>query len=144
MPFATNASLTNTRRQPTIDLPHTMSEKGAYDQEKLLAIFYPLVIGCGFVCTITTAIAWHHWKYVLDTCVEVNCGCILNGISTITYFTGGHVAYCHWATFGLVLPVLMAVIFGSYHVWRVCMSSGSSRRGHQQTVHKRYGIGPVD
>lgn len=114
-----------------------MSEKGAYDQEKVLAICYPLVLVCSFVTVVTTAIAWNHWKYVLDTCVETNCGCILNGISTITYFTGGHVAYCHWATFGLVLPVLMAVFFGCYHVWRVCLSTGHTRRGSRQTVKQR-------
>lgn len=108
-----------------------------WDQEKLLAIFYPLIIAFGFICSVTVAIAWSHWKYVLDTCVEVNCGCILNGISTITYFTGGHVAYCHFATFGLLLPILVAIVFGVYHVFRVCMTSGKRRRRNQQTVRQR-------
>lgn len=115
----------------------SLSDKnGAYDQEKLLAIFYSLVVGCSFVCSVTTAIAWHHWKYVLDTCVDLNCGCVLNGLSTITYFTGGHISYCYFASFGPALPVLMAAIFGCYHVWRVCMSSGRTRRG-RQTVEQR-------
>lgn len=109
-----------------------------YKLEKLLAIFYPLIIAFGFVCSVTTAVAWHHWKYVLNTCVyELNCSCILKGISTITYFTGGHVGYCHFATFGLLLPIFMAIVFGSLHVWRVCMTSGKNRRG-THTMRQRW------
>lgn len=115
------------------------------NHEKLLAIFYPLIVACGFICSVTTAVAWNHWKYVLDTCVtpsytsyyEVNCGCILKGLSTITYFVGGHVGYCHWATFGLLLPIFVAIIFGCYHVWRVCFGIRGKRHG-QQTVRQRY------
>lgn len=114
------------------------------NHEKLLAIFYPLVVACGFICSVTTAVAWNHWKYVLDTCVqssytsiyEVNCGCILKGLSTITYFIGGHVGYCHWATFGLLLPIFVAIIFGCYHVWRVCFGV-RRRRYAQHTVRQR-------
>lgn len=106
-----------------------------YKREKLLAIFYPLIVGAGFIGSVTTAIAWNHWKYALDTCVEVNCGCILNGRNTITYFIGGHIAYCHLATFGLLFPLLAAVILGTYHVWRVCMSSSPSRT---HTVRQRF------
>lgn len=101
---------------------------GPYKSEKLLSYFYPLIIAFGFLCSVTSAVAWNHWKYVLDTCVERNCGCILNGVSTITYFTGGHIAYCHWATFGLILSMAVAFIFGSYHVFRVCIASGSTRQ----------------
>lgn len=112
------------------------------NHEKLLAIFYPSVVACGFICSVTTAVAWNHWKYVLDTCVstnywEVNCGCILKGLSTITYFVGGHVGYCHWATFGLLLPMFVAIVFGCYHVWRVCFGVRGKRHG-QQTVRQRY------
>lgn len=95
--------------------------------ELLLAYFYPLIIVFGFICSVTSAVAWNHWKFVLDSCVEQNCGCILNGISTITYFRGGHIAYCHWATFGLIVSMLFALVFGSYHVFRVCISSGPKR-----------------
>lgn len=107
-----------------------------HKHEKLLAIFYPLIIACGFVCSVTTAVVWNHWKYVLDTCVEWNCGCILNGISTLSYFNGGHVAYCHWATFGLILSMVVAIVFGIYHVYRVCMSSGKNRRGQHSVRQK--------
>lgn len=110
---------------------------GPYKSEKLLAYFYPIIIGCGFICVITSAIAWNHWKYVLDTCVEVNCGCILNGISTLTYFTGGHVAYCYWATFGLIVSMCIAFIFGSYHFFRICIASGGNRRS-THTVRQKY------
>jgi hypothetical protein len=68
-----------------------------YSAEKLLAFFYPAIAIFSGITAASTAVAWNHWKYVLDVCVEENCGCILNGRSTPTYFVGGHVAYCHWA-----------------------------------------------
>lgn len=108
-----------------------------FKSEKWLAYFYPIIIALGFVCSVTSAVAWHHWKYVLDTCIEVNCGCILNGVSTLTYFYGGHVAYCYWATFGLVVSMFVALIFGSYHVFRVCISSGRSRAISSHSVRQR-------
>lgn len=106
--------------------------------EKYLSICYPLLIVFGLVCLITSAIAWNHWKYVLDTCVERNCGCILNGVSTITYFTGGHIAYCHYATFALILSVGASVVFGSYHVWRTCMTT-DVRKASRHSVRQRSG-----
>lgn len=106
-------------------------------REKLLSYFYPLIVVLGFVCTITSAIVWNHWKYVLDTCVERNCGCILNGVSTITYFTGGHIAYCHYVTFALVLSAAAGVVFGSYHLWRTCMSK-NSMRASRHSVRQRF------
>lgn len=105
--------------------------------EKWLSYIYPIIIVCGFVCGATSAIVWNHWKYVLDTCVERNCGCILNGVSTITYFTGGHIAYCHYVTFALLLSMGVALIFGSYHVWRVCMSK-NSRTPNRHSARQRY------
>lgn len=107
--------------------------------EKLLSYIYPIIIVCGVVCGVTSAIVWNHWKYVLDTCVERNCGCILNGVSTITYFTGGHIAYCHYVTFALLLSMAVALILGSYHIWRVCMSKGS-RTPNRHSVRQRYVI----
>lgn len=104
--------------------------------ERFLSYLYPMVIVFGFICSVTSAVAWNHWKYVLDTCVDRNCGCILNGVATITYFTGGHIAYCHFATFGLLLSIVGSIIFGSYHVWRVCMSTGT-RRVSRHSVRQR-------
>lgn len=98
-----------------------------YKSEKILSYFYPLIILFGFVCSVTSAVAWNHWKYVLDTCVERNCGCILNGVSTITYFTGGNILYCHYATFGLFMSIAAALFFGSFHVWRICIMSSVQR-----------------
>lgn len=113
---------------------------GPYKSEKLLAYCYPILIALGFVCSVTTAVAWNHWKYVLDTCVDrENCGCILNGVSTITYFRGGHIAYCHYATFGLILSMAIALIFGSFHVFRVCISTGY-KRSSSHSVRQRWEI----
>lgn len=106
--------------------------------EKFLSYFYPLIVVFGFVCTITSAIAWNHWKYVLDTCVERNCGCILNGVSTITYFTGGHIAYCHYVTFALLFSAAVAIVFGCYHLWRLCMAKGSGRSASRHSVRQRF------
>lgn len=107
-----------------------------YKSEQFLAYFYPLIIAFGFICSVTSAVAWNHWKLPLDTCVERNCGCFLNGVSTITYFNGGHITYCYYATFGLFLSIGFALIFGSYHVYRVCVSSGY-RRTSSRSVPQR-------
>lgn len=107
------------------------------NSEKLLAYIYPLITCFGFVCGITSAITWNHWKYVLDTCVDRNCGCILNGVSTITYFTGGHIFYCHFATFGLVVSVVVATVFGSYYVWRICIST-ERHKMKRHSMRQRY------
>lgn len=106
--------------------------------ERGLAILYPLIIALSFICCVTSAVAWTHWKYVLDTCIETNCGCYLFGLSSRTYFTGGHVAYCHFAVYGLVFPVIFAIIFGCFHVFRVCMGSGKRKTG-TATVKQRSG-----
>lgn len=106
--------------------------------EKYLSICYPLLVVFGLMCLITSAVAWNHWKYVLDTCVERNCGCILNGVTTISFFTGGHIAYCHYVTFALLLSIAAALVFGSYHVWRSCMSN-DVRRVSRHSVRQRSG-----
>lgn len=107
--------------------------------ENLLIYIYPVIVVLGIVCVISTAIAWNHWKYVLDTCVERNCGCILNGVSTITYFTGGNIIYCHYGAFALLLSIAVAVVFGSYHFWRVCMLKSGGRRVSRHSVRQRSG-----
>lgn len=107
-----------------------------YVAEKLLAIIYPLIILFAFICSICSAITWNHWKYVLDVCIERNCGCILFGVSTPSFFTGGHVAYCHLSVYGLIFPILVGIILGSFHLYRVCMNKGKSRSG-TTTVRQR-------
>ncbi|XP_058058414.1 uncharacterized protein LOC131209374 [Anopheles bellator] len=109
-----------------------------HKSEKQLAYLYPLIATLSFICCISTTVAWQHWQYVLDTCIERNCGCILHGRSTPTYFTGGHVAYCHWASYGLVLPIIFCFIFGIFHVSRVFFG-GHRRRPGTATVRQRSG-----
>lgn len=96
-----------------------------------------MIICFGLVCGVTSAIAWNHWKYVLDTCVDHNCGCIFNGLSTITYFTGGNILYCHYATFGQLISIAAAVIFGSYHLWRICILTDGRKIG-RHSIRQRY------
>lgn len=110
-----------------------MSQYGA---EKALAFFYPLVMITSVICCITSAVAWTHWRYVLNACPDTNCGCFLHGRSTYTSFEGGHIAYCHYATYGLVLPLIFAVIFGLYHVYRICMGTAKRKSG-TTTIRQR-------
>lgn len=101
-----------------------------YETERWLAWCYPLLILFSFIGAICTAVAWNHWKMVLDTCVDWNCGCFLYGSSTPTYYIGGHIAYCHWSVYGLIIPMAFAIIFGTFHVFRVCIGNvGRPRRG---------------
>ncbi|XP_055372241.1 uncharacterized protein LOC129606145 [Condylostylus longicornis] len=107
-----------------------------YSAEKGLAIFYPLIILLSFICTVCSTVLWNHWKYVLDLCPETNCGCFLYGRSTYSTYEGGHIAYCHFAAYGMVFPIIFSLIFGSYHVYRVCMGKGKPRTG-TATVRQR-------
>lgn len=109
-----------------------------YSSEKLLAFFYPLIIFMSILCCITSGIAWVHWRHVLNACPITNCGCFLNGHSTYNEFEGGHIAYCHFATYGLILPLFFAVILGIYHVYRVCMGTGKRKQG-VTTLRQRSG-----
>jgi len=53
-------------------------------------------------------------------------------------FEGGHIAYCHFAAYGVALPIIFSIIFGCYHVYRVCMGKGKPRSG-TATVRQRSG-----
>jgi hypothetical protein len=58
-------------------------------QEKRLLITYSICTVLGAVASITTGIAWGHWKLTLDQCVNgKNCSCILYGQYTPSKFLG--------------------------------------------------------
>ncbi|XP_026465045.1 uncharacterized protein LOC113367677 [Ctenocephalides felis] len=107
-----------------------------YSSERWLTFLYGLIMVCGTVCSGACAVAWNHWKFVLDTCtIDVTCGCILNARSTHRYFTGGHVSYCHWAVYGLLPSVAVALVFFMYHGYRVCINSkGKPPKSYEETV----------
>lgn len=101
----------------------------SYGAERALACLYPLLAGCTVLCCITSGVLWSHWQYVLNACPESNCGCFLHARTTYTSFEGGHIAYCHYATYGLILPLIFAAILAIYHIYRVCLGVAKPRSG---------------
>ncbi|KAI9584943.1 uncharacterized protein LOC119634400 [Glossina fuscipes] len=110
----------------------------SYKAERALSFFYPLVVGSSVVCCITSAVLWSHWRYVLNACPETNCGCFLHARSTYTSFEGGHIAYCHYSTYGLLLPLFFSIILCIYHVYRVCLGTAKTKSG-TATIRQRSG-----
>lgn len=111
---------------------------GQYAAEVALAYLYPTVMLTSAICCITSGVAWAHWRYVLNACPETDCGCVLHGRTTYLSFEGGHIAYCHFATYGLLLPLLFAIVLGIYHVYRVCMGTAKRKSG-TTTIRQRSG-----
>lgn len=109
----------------------------SYGAERSLAYLYPLVIASSIICCVTSGTSWSHWRYVLNACPETNCGCYLHARSTYTSFEGGHIAYCHYATYGLILPLLFCTVLGIYHVYRVCLGTGKRKSG-TTTIRQRW------
>lgn len=74
--------------------------------EKHLYRIFSVILALSLTCSISTGVAWYHWKNVLDVCgtyqgrygeyQDPKCTCILNAYTTATYFTGGHQALCYW------------------------------------------------
>ncbi|XP_075159561.1 uncharacterized protein LOC142232778 [Haematobia irritans] len=110
----------------------------SYGAERYLAYLYPIVIASSIICCITAGIGWTHWRYVLNGCPETNCGCFLYGRNAFRSFDGGHIAYCYFATYGLIFPLLFCIVLGIYHVYRVCMGVGKRKSG-TTTIRQRSG-----
>ncbi|TDG48713.1 hypothetical protein AWZ03_004825 [Drosophila navojoa] len=110
----------------------------SYGAERALSYLYPFIIGASLICCITSAVAWTHWRYVLNACPDTNCGCVLHGRTTYNSFEGGNIAYCHYATYGLLLPLVFAVVLGIYHCYRMCIGKGQPKAG-TTTIRQRSG-----
>lgn len=108
----------------------------SYGAERAFSFLYPFVIVGSAICCITSAVAWSHWRYVLNACPDTNCGCVLHGRSRYSGFEGGNIAYCHYATFGLILPLIFAVVLGVYHCYRMCIGKGKPKAG-TTTIRQR-------
>ncbi|RZB58836.1 uncharacterized protein BDFB_007602 [Asbolus verrucosus] len=94
--------------------------------EKRLTITYVLCTIAGATASITTGIAWGHWKPTLDQCVNgKNCSCILYGQHTPSKFLGGNAAPCIWVTFGPLFYVLFCISMACFHGYRVLFSMQS-------------------
>ncbi|KAH8383872.1 hypothetical protein KR009_010953 [Drosophila setifemur] len=110
----------------------------SYEAERALSFLYPMAIVSSLICCISSAVAWTHWRYVLNACPDTNCGCVLHSRSTYSSFEGGNIAYCHYATYGLLLPLLFAVVLGVYHGYRMCIGRGKPKAG-TATIRQRSG-----
>ncbi|CAH0546100.1 unnamed protein product [Brassicogethes aeneus] len=91
--------------------------------EQRLTIIYVLTSIFGAVASITSGIAWGHWKQTLDQCIGRNCSCILFGEHTPSKFLGGSNGYCIWVTFGPLFLVFFCVGLTCFHGYRVLFSS---------------------
>lgn len=91
--------------------------------EKKLTAFYSLIVALGATTSITSGIAWGHWKQTLDQCIGRNCSCILYGVHTPTVFLGGKDAACIWVTYGPLLYMILSIAMACFHGFRVLFSS---------------------
>lgn len=103
-----------------------------YRAEKYLAKLYPCVVVLSIITSITYAIAFNHWKGVLDRCeynpYYENCvNCIFYARTTPSQFVGSNSTLCYWSFYGPILVAILGTILGSYHVYRRCMKKGTPR-----------------
>lgn len=115
--------------------------------EKKLALTYILCTAAGAIASITSGIAWGHWKQTLDQCVGRNCTCILYGEHTYNIFLGnlnranwdaskklqyflflgGDASSCIWVTFGPLIYILFTIGLSVFHGYRVLFSMKKTR-----------------
>lgn len=95
-----------------------MSPKQA---EKWLAIFYSSSTVFSVTSIISMVTAWQHWSWTLDSCFNVDCGCILYGMNTFNTFIGGDVKLCHFSAYALIPVIIIGLCLGSYHGYRCCI-----------------------
>ncbi|XP_018321583.1 uncharacterized protein LOC108734465 [Agrilus planipennis] len=91
--------------------------------ESKLYILYIFIAVFSASSSITTGIAWGHWKQTLDQCIGRNCSCILYGYHTPTHFLGGDLAPCIWVTFGPLFYLLFIIGLACFHGYRVIFAS---------------------
>lgn len=102
--------------------------------EKLLSICYAVCAVLGGSVSITTGVAWGHWRLTLDQCVGRNCSCILFGEHTPTIFLGGDNGHCIWITFGPLLYVFFCLCMVCFHGYRVLFTTHYPRNRTTRTV----------
>lgn len=96
-----------------------MKEKQA---EQILSVLY---ISCALLSIISLTClvtVWQYWKYALDVCDSINCGCILYSINTFASFTGGDEKFCHFGVYGLIPIIIIGLCLGGYHGYRSCIN----------------------
>lgn len=90
--------------------------------EKRLAILYSSAAVFSTISSVSLVVAWQHWAWTLDSCINVDCECILYGVNTFSTFMGGDVKLCHFGTYAVVPAVFFGLVLGVYHGYRSCIS----------------------
>ncbi|XP_076239336.1 uncharacterized protein LOC143182289 [Calliopsis andreniformis] len=96
-----------------------MKEKRA---EYILGILYASSAIFSVISLTSLATAWQYWSWILDVCINVDCGCILYGINTFSTFVGGDVKLCHFGVYGLIPAIVIGLCLGGYHGYRCCIN----------------------
>ncbi|CAK1548626.1 unnamed protein product [Leptosia nina] len=110
-----------------------------YLTERRLCWCYGLLAVLLAATVICLGIPYNHWKATLDVCPgswleNNNCGCILYGVSTYQYFTGGHNSYCLYAVFAPIPILVYALIMAIFHMYRVCINNIGEYEGEKSTT----------
>lgn len=109
-----------------------------YRDERRLAWLYSWIVAISLISCVCFAVAWNHWKEVLNFCADTDCGCILNARTTSSYFEGGHISTCLWAVFGPLPIIAFGLVMAGYHLIRVCINSvGKYENENVPTVEQR-------
>lgn len=91
------------------------------DPERLLLVLYVSGFICSLVSSASLAIPWLYWDPTLNTCINVNCGCVLYSVVTFSTFVGGAGWFCRFAVF-VHLPILLwAATAALFHAYRICI-----------------------
>ncbi|EZA56608.1 hypothetical protein DMN91_002565 [Ooceraea biroi] len=93
----------------------------ARQAEFWLAILYTSSMVHSVTSIISLVTVWQHWTWTLDSCIDIDCGCILYGINTFRTFIGGDVKLCHFASYSLVPGIIISLCLGGYHGYRCCI-----------------------
>lgn len=115
-----------------------------YATERRLAWFYSLLFLLLLTCTAAFAIVFNHWNTTLDVCLgsrveNTNCGCILYGMDTFTFFTGSRNVNCHYITYAPIPMIVYALVMAAFHIYRVCISDKGKYEKDTQTIQQTEG-----
>ncbi|XP_054258743.1 uncharacterized protein LOC128983470 [Macrosteles quadrilineatus] len=106
------------------------------DAERRLLVLYVSCFVIGLVSSSSLAIAWLYWDPTLNSCISVNCGCILYSVVTFNTFVGGAGGLCRFAVF-VQLPVLAwSAVAALYHAYRVYVPKKLTVKRRTVTFHE--------
>lgn len=119
-----------------------------YATERRLTILYGLLALFLTVSVVCLAIPYNHWRTTLDTCPSIaleniNCGCILFGVSTSQYFNGSHSSSCFYAIFAPLPIIVYAIIMALFHMYRVCINNVGKYEDEKSTTVEEMWVKPL-